>query len=448
MAGKSAGKIAGMGALGKGSKAISGELEKRLAGWTAHALLSSQGVSREAALVKVGGRLAPDFAKIPEGASAEVVLLRKPSLGEEAAKEGKKAGSTPLHFGNAAAGSAPQYPGRCSKCGKPAAITLAYARSEYCQSHFVKFFESRVKRCVRQFAMLKKGEKVAVGLSGGKDSCVVLHMLHKIRQSLPFGLMAITIDAGIPGEYANTIEVAREECRKLGVEHHVVSMKEEFGKSLPDLASGSGKACSYCGVARRYLLNKYARKLGASRLAIGHNADDVAQTVLMNFMRNEPGRLARFAPLTKSGEGEFVPRIKPLFTTPERDVAAYALMKGMPIGFEECPYARGAFRQDVREMLNAMEEKYPSTKLRIVRAFLAQLGESERQGRVARGSGFGEKREKEPVGGRRNQKEARGHSGNNAQNEKGLQKIPSCPSCGEPSSKEGKKCAMCAMLGD
>ena len=188
--------------------------------------------------------------------------------------------------------------GACTKCGQKAAISLRYAHLELCQSHFARFFESRVKHTVRDYRMLGKGDKIAVAVSGGKDSCVMLHMLHRISKSLPITLFAITIDEGICDYREFSLETAKQECRKLGIPLHVVSFKEEFGRSLDELLKKKGeeRSCSYCGVMRRYLLNKYARKLGADKIAVGHNADDVAQTVMMNFMRNEPERLARLGP--------------------------------------------------------------------------------------------------------------------------------------------------------
>jgi uncharacterized protein (TIGR00269 family) len=308
--------------------------------------------------------------------------------------------------------------GLCQKCKKPSAITLRYAHTELCGQHFAKFFESRVKRTVREFSMLRKGEKIAIALSGGKDSTVMLHILHKISKSLPVRLFAITIDEGICGYREFSLKVAREECNKLGVPLTVVSFREEFGKTLDRLLEERGEemACSYCGVMRRYLLNKFARKMRADRIAIGHNADDVAQTVMMNYMRNEPERLARFSPAGGVVEdGLFIPRIKPLFTTPERDVAAYAMMKEIPIERIECPYARNAFRQHVRKILNETEEKYPSSKLRIVRSFLAQR--------------------KLMTEGAKKRAEKKG-------------KLPHCPTCGEPSSREGKNCTVCSMMND
>lgn len=290
--------------------------------------------------------------------------------------------------------------------------------ADLCQPHFVKLFESRVLRTVREHRMLRKGDRVAVGLSGGKDSSVMLHLLHRISKSLPIELFAITIDEGIAGYRNRTLEVAKKECRKLDIPLTIVSFRKEFGKTLDSLLKQKGeeRSCSYCGVMRRHLLNRFAREMGAGKLAIGHNADDVAQTLFMNLMRNEqPERMGRFGPLSGAVDDEaFVQRVKPLFSTPERDVAAYAMMKGIEIEFTECPYARFAFRQYVRQMLNAAEEKYPGTKLRVVKAFLAQ----------SRLMNDGAKYRVEKAG------------------EKG--KVGKCASCGEPSSK--KVCSLCMML--
>lgn len=302
---------------------------------------------------------------------------------------------------------------KCTKCGKKAAISLRYANLDLCQSDFTEMFEARIKRTVREFHMLKKGDKVAVGVSGGKDSCVMLHMLHRISQSLPFTLHAITIDEGISGYRNKSLEVAKSECKKLGVPLKVVQFEREFGQTLDKLLKerGEERSCSFCGVMRRYSLNKYARELGANKIAIGHNADDVAQTVMMNFMRNEPERLGRFGPVSGAVDDDaFIPRIKPLFLTPERDVAAYAVMKGIEIEFMECPYARFAFRQHVRQMLNDAEMKYPGTKLRIVKAFLSQQQLMEEGVRARHGS--------TPVG--------------------------KCRACGEPTSND--YCNLCTLL--
>lgn len=289
-------------------------------------------------------------------------------------------------------------------CGREGAVFLHYADKHLCESHFIRMFDKRFRKTVRMQKMLKKGERVAVALSGGKDSCVLLNSLAEIKKDLPFELNAITIDEGIRGYRPKTLVAAKRECEKLGIVQTVVSFREAAGSTLDSLVrkTNDGLPCSHCGVVRRRLLNDAARELKADRLAIGHNLDDIAQTVLMNFMRNEPSRLARFNdPKTKSAR--FVQRIRPLMLTPEKEIAIYAMLKGIHVERIECPYAGFAFRGQVRKMLNETEELYPGTKFKVVNSFLWMED--------ALRSKYGPK------------------------------KLSMCESCGEPSS--GKTCAFC-----
>lgn len=257
--------------------------------------------------------------------------------------------------------------------------------------------------------MLRKGDRVAVGLSGGKDSCVLLHSLAQLQKDLPFELVAITIDEGIKGYRAKTLNIAKTECENLDIEHHTFTFKEVAGKTLDQIEKTDEEnlPCSFCGVIRRYMLNKGAREVKANKLAIGHNLDDIAQTVLMNIMRNEPSRLARFnEPIVQ--DSRFVPRIKPLMLTPEKENAIYAMLKGIELERVECPYAHFAFRSHIRKMLNESEEKYPGTKFKIVNSFL-EIEDALREKYAKSASQLG-----------------------------------TCPSCGEASSKG--ICMFCKML--
>src|SRR4029453_15410824 len=187
-----------------------------------------------------------------------------------------------------------------------------------------------------EYKLIKKGDRIAVGLSGGKDSCVLLHSLSELKKDLPFEIVAVTIDEGIKGYREKTLAVARRECEKAGVEHVVFSYAGDVGKTMDEIASEhpGDIPCSHCGVLRRYLLNRGAREVGENKLATGHNLDDIAQTVFMNLMRAEPSRMARFNdPIIKSDR--FVSRIRPLMKTPEKEVAIYAIMKGMEIEARE-----------------------------------------------------------------------------------------------------------------
>ncbi|VVB57574.1 tRNA 2-thiocytidine biosynthesis protein TtcA [uncultured archaeon] len=292
----------------------------------------------------------------------------------------------------------------CSRCSEPACIGAG--ETARCERHFREEFAHEVRRAVREFSMIKPRERVAVALSGGKDSVVLLHQLAELRQKLPMELLAILVDEGIAGYRPPTIAVARKACKKLGVPLHIVTFKSETGKSLDSILRRRGKggarrakgapstgACTYCGVFRRLLLNKSARRLGADKLALGHNLDDAAQTLLLNVYRNETDRLARFWPVSREEkEGEtpaaprsgrraetpdFIPRIRPLIRIPEREVALLAELEGYGIRHQSCPYANEAMRQTVRAQLNEMEDRYPGTKRRIFNAWM-EMGKNEK----------------------------------------------------------------------
>lgn len=300
----------------------------------------------------------------------------------------------------------------CSHCTQDAIIYLPYAQRHLCPMHFNELFEKRFRSTIRDFNMIKKGDRVAVGLSGGKDSITLLQLLHRLQKDLPFELLAVTIDEGIAGYRSKTLEVAEKEAKRIGVEHRVFTYKKEVGLSLDEIMEKKKEQkipCSYCGVMRRRLLNNAARELHADKLALGHNLDDMAQSVLMNVLRNEPMRLARLnEPLVENEK--FVPRIRPLMRTPEKEVAIYAMLNGLPIDFQECPYARHAFRAHVREQLNETEERYPGTKFKVVNSFLAI--------ECALKKGFGNR----PL------------------------EIKNCRTCNEPSGQE--TCIFCSMRED
>ena len=263
---------------------------------------------------------------------------------------------------------------KCSSCSGNAVIYLPYARKYMCRRHFYRHFEKRFLDTVREFKMVSKGDVVALGLSGGKDSTTLLYMLHKLKSKLPFELIAITIDLGIRCDYnAKILEIAESECKKLKVPHHVFELKDDIGYALDGLVekTGTKNPCSDCGVARRYLLNKHARELGADKLAIGHTLNDTAQTVLMNIMRNEPMRLFRYNEHLVQDE-KFVPRIKPFLRLPEREVVVYGRLKGLELLDKKCcPYSSYAFRSFVRDEVERLEKEYPGSMFKILNSFLS-----------------------------------------------------------------------------
>ena len=134
------------------------------------------------------------------------------------------------------------------------------------------------------------------------------------------------------------------------------------------------KPCSICGVFRRYLINRYSRKLKFNKIATGHNLDDEVQSVMMNQFRNNPEISARLGPITGIKDNKkFIRRIKPLYLLSEKEVTTYSYLKNFKLKFCECPYNTEAYRINVREFINKFEEKYPGTKHSIINSFLEIL---------------------------------------------------------------------------
>lgn len=264
---------------------------------------------------------------------------------------------------------------KCSFCNKPAVIHLGYSNTNLCAKHLVYSVERRVKRTIREYDMLKGAKHIGVAMSGGKDSQVLLYILHKITKPMRIKLTAILVDEGIKGYRDKIIPEAVKLTEELGVPLKIVTFKELASLSLDEIMSidkekREDSSCTYCGVLRRYALNKAAKELGVDRLAIGHNLDDMVQGYLMNIMRNED-LLFRFKPNGGAIDDErFVPRIRPLFKIPEREIAVYAVVKGFKSVFVECPYVYEGFRPMVRDFINSAESKYPGTKFKMLKSYM------------------------------------------------------------------------------
>lgn len=294
------------------------------------------------------------------------------------------------------------------RCGKPAVHHARYSGERLCDAHFRESVERRVRRELRQQGPFKGDARIAVAVSGGKDSVVTLRLLHESLGDNPrIQISAVTIDEGIASYRPPSIEIARRHAEDLGVEHVVLSYEETAGVTMDRVVAHPARAhlpCAYCGVLRRRNLNEAAKRVGATHLATGHNLDDVAQTILMNHLRGDVERLARMGPHhPEKVQPGLVPRILPLRSIPEKEVALYAILRGWSYHDGECPYATEATRGRFRDLLLDLEEKEPGTRHALLAGYdrLAPLLHSEA-------------------------------------------KLRACDSCGEPTS--GKRCRACALV--
>ncbi|MBC7130096.1 tRNA 2-thiocytidine biosynthesis protein TtcA, partial [Candidatus Bathyarchaeota archaeon] len=247
----------------------------------------------------------------------------------------------------------------CSVCKRREAFFFRpYSGEKLCRRCFVNSIERKVRATIAKYNMLTFDDRIAVAVSGGKDSLSLLHVLTKIEQEYPqSSIVAVSVDEGIKGYRDEALELAALNCEKLGIEHHVISFKELYGCTLDEMVevlrtkNDVLTPCAYCGVLRRKALNIIARKVKATKLALAHTLDDEVQTVMLNILHGDVMRIAREKPVTDEAE-KFVKRIKPFCEIPEKESTLYAYVKGIKFQSIPCPYASEAMRNDIRVFLN------------------------------------------------------------------------------------------------
>ncbi len=240
---------------------------------------------------------------------------------------------------------------------------------------FNQNLEKRVKKVINDYQLINEGDRIAVALSGGKDSVLTLHILDNLRRNsdLNFKLIAIAIDEGIKGYREDGIKSARNNASQLEVDYYELSLENEMGITIDQSSTCYKTACIPCGVFRRYLLNRTAYQLGSDKLATGHNLDDEVQSFLMSFARADTRRFAKFGPKQERIHPKMVPRIKPLWMIPEKEVGIWAVLNEVDVHLAECPYAYRSLRSRLKNYLNHLEEEKPGTKMKILEFFQKNL---------------------------------------------------------------------------
>jgi len=281
----------------------------------------------------------------------------------------------------------------CDKCGDEAVLHAAYSGLHLCEHHLCRAVEKRLRRRIREDGLVpddatpEEPETWVIGLSGGKDSVVLTHILHDIFERDPrIELVALSIHEGIEGYRDKSLEACEELTAELDIRHEVVSYESEFGVQMDDVVEDDPEgmaACAYCGVFRRDILSRYAEELGADKLLTGHNLDDEAQTALMNFFEGDVDQIAKHfdaslgpfdadaAPTERARETQdhHVPRAKPLRDVPEKEIALYARFQDLPAHITECPHASEAYRGEIQQLLLGMEENHPGTRHSIMAGY-------------------------------------------------------------------------------
>ena len=214
-----------------------------------------------------------------------------------------------------------------------------------------------VRRCVEDYEMIEDGDKIAVGISGGKDSLVLLRLLAALRRyhNKKFTLQAITIDMGLGMDYSGIEEM----CRELDVPYTIV--KTEIGPIIFDYRKEKNP-CSMCSKMRRGALNQALLDLDCNKLALGHHFDDAVETFMMSLIYE--GRISCFQPVTHLDRTGVI-QIRPMLYIHEKTVASFAQRENLPVLQNRCPVDKHTKREEIKDLIFSLAKDYPDLKERI-----------------------------------------------------------------------------------
>ena len=215
-----------------------------------------------------------------------------------------------------------------------------------------------VRRCAADYGMIEPHDRIAVGVSGGKDSVTLLYLLAALREYYPepFELTAITIDMGLPGMDFSPVEAL---CARLNVPYHTV--KTEIGPIIFDYRK-ENNPCSMCAKMRRGALNQALLAQGFHKVALGHHYDDAVETFLMSLLFE--GRLSCFQPVTyldRTG----VTHIRPMLYLTEGMIRNFVEREQLPVVHNVCPADKHTKREEIKQLIVQLQSTYPDLKERV-----------------------------------------------------------------------------------
>ena len=257
----------------------------------------------------------------------------------------------------------------CSKCQIAESVFhRAYSGQYLCKKCFLRSIEDKAAKTISKYSMIDYGDRVAVGVSGGKDSLsllCVMKILFDLHPNNGNELVAVTIDEGIEGYRDESLQIVKDFCAQLGVESRVLSYKSLFGIDMDEAMtlrpSDKMSSCSICGTFRRRAIDIAAEGVDADVVATAHNMDDQVQTFMINTLAGDVERIGWMYP-DPIEYANGMKKVKPFIEIYEYEIAFYALQREIPFQSEECPYMDESIRTDLRRFFNAMEKEHPGIK--------------------------------------------------------------------------------------
>jgi len=279
------------------------------------------------------------------------------------------------------------------ECHTNACVKIRHTGECLCRQHFVKNIEKRAAETISRYKMLPdepvdgKPEHWIIGMSGGKDSQALAHVLVAIygNKNPRVRFSGLYIDVGVTGNHYTdeSREIVRRTCDKLGIPCVVIDIKKDFGVDMDDFhvlsqcKKGAKRAeCSNCGIIKRYLINREAARMGGDKVATGHHLTDESNMILNNFFNISVEQMARAQPWEKlsveGAEGSdnvLLPRVKPFLEVTEEETTMYVRYAELEYVATQCPYAANATTSALKKHMIALEMERPGTMLRLVRGF-------------------------------------------------------------------------------
>lgn len=220
---------------------------------------------------------------------------------------------------------------------------------------------SLTRKCVQEYEMIEDGDKIAVGVSGGKDSVLLLRALAGLSRFYPkaFTLHAVTIDMGIPGmDFTPIVEL----CSTLGITHTLVP--SQLKEIIFDIRKEQNP-CALCAKMRRGMLHDAAKNAGCNKVALGHQFDDAVETFMLSQVFE--GRISCFQPVTYLDRTDLT-LIRPLLYVRESMVRAAIKKEQLPIVHNPCPANGNTKRQEIKELLSELNSRYPGYREKLFSA--------------------------------------------------------------------------------
>lgn len=262
---------------------------------------------------------------------------------------------------------------KCRKCTRPAAINMRHHKLALCEEHYLEWFISYTERTIRKYRMFGPEDRILVAVSGGKDSLSLWDVLLRLGYRADGLYIDLGIDDGSGYSRLSRQKVEAFVAARPGVQLHVVDVASLYGATVPEVARrklrGRGKPCAVCGLIKRHEMNRIAQEHGYTVLATGHNLDDEVAVLLSNLLHWQTGYLLRQAPVLVERDG-MARKVKPFCRSYEREVAAYALIRGIDYIYDECPYAVGNLTNFYKDLLARIEMESPGAKLQFYQGFL------------------------------------------------------------------------------